>query len=135
MQLTSVIATFLVAATSVSALPKPAVAKRAVGGVLLCQGANATGLCHYEAYALDECHDVSADFYHNTRTFAPDGDDFYCWPRVSKCSDICKSPTGCTFGGAFYFDNPNKYDLTKISWDESLASFDCHKNITDSTTA
>ncbi|KAI1361556.1 hypothetical protein F5Y08DRAFT_314310 [Xylaria arbuscula] len=136
MQLSAVLTTILAAASSVSALPKPAtIEKRAVGGVLLCQGANATGACYYEAYTLDECHDVPADLYHNTRTFAPDGDDFYCWPRVSSCSDICKSPTGCTFGGAFYFDNPNKYDLTKISWDASLASFDCHKNITTGTTA
>ncbi|KAF2964359.1 hypothetical protein GQX73_g9207 [Xylaria multiplex] len=140
MQLSGAIITIVAAAACVSALPKPPAAKRAVGGltrslrggqVLLCQGANATGLCHYEAYALDECHDVPKEFYQNTRTFAPDGDDFFCMPRVSRCSDICKSPTGCTFGGAFYFDNPNKYDLAKISWEKSLSSFDCHKNITN----
>ncbi|KAI0543228.1 hypothetical protein GGR58DRAFT_509940 [Xylaria digitata] len=131
MQLSGVIITIIAAAACVSALPKPPAAKRAVGGVLLCQGANATGVCHYEAYALDECHDVPKDLFQNTRTFAPDGDDFYCWPRVGKCSSICTSPTGCTFGGAFYFDNPNKYDLASIKWEKSLASFDCHKNITD----
>ncbi|GAW18696.1 hypothetical protein ANO14919_081770 [Xylariales sp. No.14919] len=134
MQLSGVITSIIAAAACVSALPKPPV-KRAVGGVLLCQGANATGICHYEAYALDECHDVSEDFFHNTRTFAPDGDDFYCWPRVGKCADICKSPTGCTFGGAFYFDNPHKYDLAQIAWEKSLVSFDCHKNITIDGTA
>ncbi|KAI1347655.1 hypothetical protein F5Y01DRAFT_235407 [Xylaria sp. FL0043] len=134
MQLSGIIATVVAAATCVSALPKPTTAKRAVGGVLLCQGANATGNCHYEAYALDVCHDVPDDFFHNTRTFAPDGDDFYCWPRVGKCADICMSPTGCTFGGAFYFDNPHKYDLAAISWDKSLVSFDCHKNVTETTT-
>ncbi|KAI1311988.1 hypothetical protein F5Y03DRAFT_390956 [Xylaria venustula] len=100
--------------------------------VLLCQGANATGSCHYEAYSLTECHDVPDDFFQNTRTFAPDGDDFYCWPRVTKCADICTSPTGCTFGGAFYFSNPHKYDLASIAWDKSLGSFDCHKNTTTS---
>ncbi|KAI0909608.1 hypothetical protein F4824DRAFT_457803 [Ustulina deusta] len=131
MQLSGLITTIIAAATCVSALPKPITAKRAVGGVLLCQGVNATGICHYEAYTLNECHNVPEAFFQNTRTFAPDGDDFYCWPRVGNCSNICTSPTGCTFGGALYFDNPHKYDLTKISWDTSLASFDCHKNITD----
>ncbi|KAI1828311.1 hypothetical protein F4861DRAFT_535273 [Xylaria intraflava] len=131
MQLPAVFTAILTAATCVSALPKPILDKRAVGGVLLCQGANATGDCHYEVYSLDECHDVPEGFFHNTRTFAPDGDDFYCWPRVATCKDICKSPSGCTFGGAFYFDNPNKYDLSKILWDKSLGSFDCHLNVTD----
>jgi len=128
-----VITAIIAAATCVSALPKPTIpiAKREVGGVLICQGANATGDCHYETYTMNECHDVPEAFYQNTRTFAPDGDGFYCWPRVSRCSDICRSPTGCTFGGAFYFENPAKYDLSKLSWQKSLASFDCHKNITD----
>ncbi|KAJ2976184.1 hypothetical protein NUW58_g8152 [Xylaria curta] len=92
-----------------------------------------TQICHYETYTLDECHEVPKEFWQNTRTFAPDGDDFYCWPRVGRCADICTSPTGCTFGGAFYFDNPNKYDLAKISWEKSLVSFDCHKNKTEAT--
>ncbi|KAI8627388.1 hypothetical protein F5Y19DRAFT_477602 [Xylariaceae sp. FL1651] len=130
MQLFGIITTVFAAAASVSALPKPTIAKREVGGILICNGANATGNCHYETYTLEDCHDMPTEFYQNTSTFAPDGEDFYCWPRVSRCSDICKSPTGCTFGGAFYFGNPNKYDLGKISWDKSLVSFDCHKNIT-----
>ncbi|KAI0110364.1 hypothetical protein GGR51DRAFT_89017 [Nemania sp. FL0031] len=132
MQLSGVIVTLITAATCVSAWPRPP-AKRALGGVLLCQGANATGVCHYEVYSLNECHEVPQALYQNTRTFAPDNDDFYCWPRVGLCSDICTSPTGCTFGGAFYYANPNKYDLAKISWDKSLVSFDCHKNITTPT--
>ncbi|KAI1194776.1 hypothetical protein F5X97DRAFT_327233 [Nemania serpens] len=125
-----IIATIVVAATCVSALPKPTSAKRAMGGILICQGPNATGACQYEAYALDVCHDLPQEFFKNTRTFAPDNDDFFCWPRVGRCSDICRAPSGCTFGGAFYFGNPNKYDLAKISWDKSLVSFDCHKNKT-----
>ncbi|KAI1175837.1 hypothetical protein F4777DRAFT_298607 [Nemania sp. FL0916] len=133
MQLSSVITTILAVGASVSALPKPTTAKRAVGGVLLCQGANATGDCLYETYTLEECYDVPDAFFQNTRTFAPDGDNFFCWPRVGKCADVCKSPTGCTFGGAFYFDNPHKYDLTAISWEKSLVSFDCHAN--ETTTA
>ncbi|KAI1812684.1 hypothetical protein GGS20DRAFT_556779 [Poronia punctata] len=130
MQLFGIITSIIAASASVSALPKPNVAKREAGGVLLCQGANATGKCHYETFALDECHDMPEAFYRNTKTFAPDGEDFYCWPRVSKCSDICKSPTGCTFGGTFYFNHPHKYDISKISWDKSISSFDCHKNST-----
>ncbi|GAP89759.1 hypothetical protein SAMD00023353_3600550 [Rosellinia necatrix] len=130
MQLSGIIA-IIAAATCASALPKPTTAKRDLGGILICQGANATGKCHYETYTLNECHEVPEAFFQNTRTFAPDGDNFYCWPRVGRCSDICTSPTGCTFGGAFYFDNPNKYDLAKISWDKSLVAFDCHKNETD----
>ncbi|KAI1434348.1 hypothetical protein GGR50DRAFT_662732 [Xylaria sp. CBS 124048] len=128
MQISAVVATALIAVAS--ALPKPMLDKREFGGILLCQGANATGDCHYEVYALEECHDVPPEFFHNIGTFAPDGDDFYCWPRVSTCDDICKSPSGCTFGGAFYFDKPDKYDLAKIHWDKSLGSFDCHKNVT-----
>ncbi|KAI3336374.1 hypothetical protein HD806DRAFT_3664 [Xylariaceae sp. AK1471] len=130
MQLSGVITAIIAAATCVSALPKPTTAKRAVGGVLLCQGANATGECHYETYTLKECHLVPPEFQKNTRTFAPDGDDFYCWPRPGFCNSTCTSPTGCTFGGALYFDNPAKYDLQKINWDTSLVSFDCHLNNT-----
>ncbi|KAI0166243.1 hypothetical protein GGR57DRAFT_496516 [Xylariaceae sp. FL1272] len=132
MQLLGAFTTFLAAATCVSALPRgwPKIEKRAMGGVLICTGANATGDCVYQDYTLEDCHDLPADFVRNTNTFAPDGDDFYCWPRVSSCSDICKSPTGCTFGTSFYFDNPHKFNLHSVSWDKSLASFDCHKNTT-----
>ncbi|KAI2637547.1 hypothetical protein GGS21DRAFT_484245 [Xylaria nigripes] len=130
MQLSGVLAVIVAAASCVSALPKLPLKAREPGGILLCQGANATGPCHYEVYSLGGCHDVPKALYHNTRTFAPDGDDFFCWPRLGTCADICRAPSGCTFGGAFYFDNPNKYDLAKILWDKSLGSFDCHKNTT-----
>ncbi|KAI1154518.1 hypothetical protein F4825DRAFT_170478 [Nemania diffusa] len=135
MQLSGVLTTIIAAATCVSALPSPPIPKRALGGVRLCTGANATGVCHYEVYSLNACHDVPKALYQNTRTFAPDNDDFFCWPRVNTCEEICMSPTGCTFGGAFYYANPNKYDLAKISWDKSLGSFDCHLNTTTATTA
>ncbi|CAJ2506133.1 Uu.00g002630.m01.CDS01 [Anthostomella pinea] len=131
MQLFATITSLLIAAAAcVSAYPRPPMAKREVGGVLMCKGANATGDCHYEVYSLQDCHDVPDGFSKNTLTFAPDGDQFYCWPRVGTCADICKSPTGCTFGGTLYFSNPAKYDLAKISWDKSLMSFDCHLNST-----
>ncbi|KAI0481853.1 hypothetical protein F4859DRAFT_476209 [Xylaria cf. heliscus] len=133
MQLSGLIAVIIAGATCTLALPKPTIPKRALGGILICQGANATGLCHYETYTLNECHELPQEFQKNTRTFAPDGDNFYCWLHPGRCADICTSPTGCTFGGTFYFDNPNKYDLAKVSWDTNILSFDCHKN--DTTTS
>jgi len=107
MQLFGAITTIIAAATSVSALPRPDLAKRDVGGVsehnlifpwisnlymrpdtndtlqvLMCQGANATGYCQYRVWAIDECHDVPEPWFRNVKTFLVDGDDFYCWPRV-----------------------------------------------------
>ncbi|KAI0602967.1 hypothetical protein F4775DRAFT_531336 [Biscogniauxia sp. FL1348] len=137
MQLFGIIGYFLALAACASALPRPpaTVAKRDVAGVQLCTGANATGTCHYEVYTLQECHDVPEGFSKNTRTFAPDDSGFFCWPRVGSCADICRSPTGCTFGGAIDYFYPNKYDLAKSSWDKSLMSFDCHMNRTITETS
>ncbi|KAI1337931.1 hypothetical protein F5Y15DRAFT_417370 [Xylariaceae sp. FL0016] len=130
MQLSQIMTGLVAVAVCVTALPTSSLAKREEGGVLLCQGADATGTCHYEVYSLEDCHDVPDGFSKNTKTFAPDGDDFYCWPRVGTCADVCMSPTGCTFGGALYFSHPAKYNLSEIAWDTSLMSFDCHKNAT-----
>ncbi|KAI1331261.1 hypothetical protein F5Y16DRAFT_361040 [Xylariaceae sp. FL0255] len=130
MQFLTSITAILSAVACVSALPKPEIEKRAVGGVLICTGANATGDCIYNTYALDKCIDVPAPYTKNTGTFAPDGEAFYCWGRVGNCSTICESPTGCTFGNAFYYGNPHKYDLAAVSWKTSLMSFDCHLNST-----
>ncbi|KAF4985489.1 hypothetical protein FDECE_16532 [Fusarium decemcellulare] len=114
-------------ATVVSALAvsaSPILHKREIGGVLMCTGANATGTCHYEVYRLKECHDLPKPFLQNINTFAPDGEDFSCYPRVTSCDDICKSPTGCTFG-AVDFNYENKFNLSAIKWNKLFKSFDC----------
>ncbi|KAI0180177.1 hypothetical protein GGR52DRAFT_568931 [Hypoxylon sp. FL1284] len=99
--------------------------------VLMCNGANATGTCHYEVYSMRDCHDMPDGFSENTKTFAPDGDAFYCWPKVGHCDDICTSPTGCTFGAVSFY-NPVKWDLSTIQWDGLIQSFECALNETGS---
>ncbi|KAI0128905.1 hypothetical protein BJ170DRAFT_594726 [Xylariales sp. AK1849] len=133
MQFSTIFTSALAAAISVSAAPTNSIAKRDVGGVLICQGVNATGSCDYEQYTMDECHDLPADLSGNAATFAPDGDNFYCYPKAGSCSEICTSPTGCTFG-AVDFNSAVKYDLTSIQWNNLLKSFTCHLNQTATAT-
>ncbi|KAI8677290.1 hypothetical protein NCS56_00618800 [Fusarium sp. Ph1] len=121
MKLSSVAASVLVSASAVSASP---IHKRELGGVLMCTGANATGTCHYEVYKLEKCHQLPPPFYKNVKTFAPDGENFACYPRVYDCGGICKSPTGCTFGKVD-FNYEHKYNLSAIGWDTLFQSFDC----------
>ncbi|KAJ3527479.1 hypothetical protein NM208_g10679 [Fusarium decemcellulare] len=54
----------------------------------------------------------------------PRREDFSCYPRVTSCDDICKSPTGCTFG-AVDFNYENKFNLSAIKWNKLFKSFDC----------
>lgn len=111
----------LASAAAVSASP---IEKRQVGGVLLCTGVNATGTCKYQVYPLNQCQQLEKPFYQNTNTFAVDGEDFECYPRLVDCGVICKSPTGCTFG-AVDFNYEHKWNLSAISWDKYITSFDC----------
>ncbi|KAI1212896.1 uncharacterized protein F4807DRAFT_303929 [Annulohypoxylon truncatum] len=129
MQLIAIITSIVAAVTCVSARGRPPLAKREIGGVLICNGANATGACHYEVYSLQDCHNMPEGFSGNTKTFAPDGDAFYCYPKVGQCDDICTSPTGCTFGAVSFY-NPVKWDLSSIKWDHLIESFDCYQNQT-----
>ncbi|KAJ4198234.1 Hypothetical protein NCS54_00596700 [Fusarium falciforme] len=121
MKLSSVAASVLVSASAVSASP---IHKRELGGVLMCTGANATGTCHYEVYKLEKCHQLPPPFYKNVKTFAPDGENFACYPRVYDCGGICKSPTGCTFGKVD-FNYEHKFNISAIGWDTLFQSFDC----------
>ncbi|KAI1406690.1 hypothetical protein F4819DRAFT_4589 [Hypoxylon fuscum] len=132
MQLLTTITSLVAAATCVAARGIPPVAKRDIGGVLICNGANATGACHYEVYSLTDCHDMPDGFSANTKTFAPDGEGFYCWPKVGHCDQICTSPTGCTFGAVSFY-SPLKWDLSTIQWDKLIQSFECRLN--ETTTA
>ncbi|EHK41434.1 hypothetical protein TRIATDRAFT_259330 [Trichoderma atroviride IMI 206040] len=100
--------------------------------VLLCTGANATGTCSYSVYELKTCHQLPAPFHHNTSTFAPDGEDFECFPRIGDCGSICTSPTGCTFG-AVDFSYKNKFNLGAIKWNTLISSFDCSLKTPPST--
>ncbi|RYP21949.1 hypothetical protein DL767_009152 [Monosporascus sp. MG133] len=131
MRLSTAITTLIAAAAWSSALPAEKMLKREVGGVLICQGANATGTCTYKVYSLGKCHNLPPKLQRNASTFAPDGDGFYCFPRAGTCSQICTSPTGCTFG-AVDFHNPRKWDLSAINWQRIIGSFDCHLNETTS---
>ncbi|KAF7562009.1 hypothetical protein G7046_g2137 [Stylonectria norvegica] len=101
--------------------------KRELGGILMCTGANATGTCQHKVYNMTTCHDLSAPYLQNIKTFAPDGEAFACYPRLTKCDGICMSPTGCTFG-AVNFTYEHKYDLSAIKWDKLFKSFDCALN-------
>lgn len=90
----------------------------------MCTGANATGTCEHKVWELNECHQLKEPFLENTKTFAPDGENFQCFPRLMDCGGICTSPTGCTFG-AVAFDYEHKYDLSAIKWNKMIRSFDC----------
>ncbi|KAI2639757.1 hypothetical protein GGS26DRAFT_283219 [Hypomontagnella submonticulosa] len=132
MQLLPLITSLVAVATYVSALPTELLAKREIGGILICNGANATGACRYDVYSMNDCHDMPEGFSGSTKTFAPDGDRFFCFPKVGRCDEICTSPTGCTFGSVD-FNSPVKYDLSKIQWDHLIESFRC--NLNETTTA
>ncbi|KAJ0109216.1 hypothetical protein J7T55_009547 [Diaporthe amygdali] len=102
------------------------VEKRQMGGVLICNGANATGDCSYQVYELDSCHNMTSQFSNNAATFAPDDDDFHCFPYLMACGGICTSPTGCS-PGAISYDTPEKFNLTALSgWDHLISSFECN---------
>ncbi|KAJ6782073.1 hypothetical protein PWT90_03151 [Aphanocladium album] len=92
--------------------------------VLVCNGPNATGECVYIKNKLGECTQLQAPFRTNSSTFAPDGDNFACFPRLTDCDTICKSPTGCTFGQVD-FNYEHKFNLTAIGWNTLIRSFDC----------
>jgi len=81
---------------------------------------------------METCYNMTTGFYQNASTFAPDGDDFYCYPYIMPCDGLCTSPTGCTFG-AIDFNYENKYNLSVIGWDRYIASFRCHLNTTTET--
>ena len=49
-----------------------------------------------------------------------------------NCSEICTSPTGCTFGAVDFY-NPRKWDLTAIRWQNLLGSFTCYLNETSTS--
>ncbi|RBR25858.1 uncharacterized protein FIESC28_01351 [Fusarium coffeatum] len=125
MKFSQIVAAFA-SATSISAFPLLSLYKRELGGVLLCTGANSTGTCTHEVYEFDVCHQLKAPFYHNTSTFSPDGEDFFCYPRTVDCDGICKSPTGCTFGPVDY-EYENKANLTAIEWNTLISSFRCKR--------
>ncbi|PHH82674.1 hypothetical protein CDD82_5214 [Ophiocordyceps australis] len=90
----------------------------------MCTGANKTGTCSYDVYDLDQCHNLDEPFYRNIRTFAPDDDNFACYPRLVDCSGLCTSPTGCTCG-AVNASYVHRLDLAAIKWDTLFRSFNC----------
>ncbi|KAJ2906831.1 hypothetical protein MKZ38_010329 [Zalerion maritima] len=101
-----------------------------LGGILVCTGPDATGPCYHDTYSLNTCHDLEPSYANNAATFAPDGEPFYCLPKALGCDEICRSPTGCTFGPVD-FAYGNKFDLGAIGWDTIIESFWCYKNTSD----
>ncbi|KAK3692438.1 hypothetical protein B0T22DRAFT_447278 [Podospora appendiculata] len=121
------ITTAVASAAGGSVLARASNERRELGGVLICNGANAQGNCQYKKYKLDTCYNVTAPYYKNASTFAPDGDNFYCYPYMMSCGGLCMSPEGCTLG-AVSFSFPNKFNLSAIGWDHYISSFECHQS-------
>ncbi|KUI64878.1 hypothetical protein VM1G_00316 [Cytospora mali] len=118
--------TLLAVVTSAVITAANPIERRHVGGVLICNGPHATGNCTYEVYNINQCYNVSAPFYQNAATFAPDGEEFYCYPYIMDCGGICTSPEGCTLGGVSY-NTTNRFNLTAFEgWDHYISSFTCH---------
>ncbi|KAH8176383.1 hypothetical protein LIA77_04801 [Sarocladium implicatum] len=129
--------TLFLAFTAFLASASPIHEKREIGGVLLCTGANSTGTCVHHVSQISQvgevkCNQLRSPFFENTATFAPDGEDFECFPRSYSCGEICRSPTGCTFGPVDY-SFKYKYDLGRIGWKNLIQSFDCamKRNVDD----
>ncbi|KAK0646686.1 hypothetical protein B0T16DRAFT_330365 [Cercophora newfieldiana] len=97
------------------------------GGVLLCTGPNATGVCIHSVYPMMSCVDLEPPLRHNTATFAPDGEAFVCYPYSAGCDGICTSPEGCTKGPISFY-SPDKFDLSISGWNSFIESFECRSN-------
>ncbi|KAK4662129.1 uncharacterized protein QC763_710860 [Podospora pseudopauciseta] len=108
-------------ANPLGAHPKP---RRSIGGVLICTNPNATGVCTHETYQLNKCYNLPDGLRNNAATFAPDPGNFFCYPYLKVCGGICTSPEGCTMGPVDS-DYPHRYNLTAVSWDRFITSFDC----------
>lgn len=94
--------------------------------VLICNGARATGNCTYQVYRLDTCYNLTGPYYRDAATFAPDGDEFYCYPYMEPCGGVCTSPEGCT-AGAVSYNTTDRFNLTALGgWDRYIAAFECH---------
>lgn len=95
--------------------------------MLICTGPTATGNCTHGVYTLDTCHNLTAPWSGNAATFAPDGEEFYCYPYLIACGGICRSPEGCTYGAVSY-NTTGKFNLTAAGgWNNLIESFECHK--------
>ncbi|KAK2073885.1 hypothetical protein P8C59_008129 [Phyllachora maydis] len=123
----------LVLASACMSGANPIAQKRAVGGVLMCTGANSTGQCNHAVHPMDKCVNVTTALYHKVVTFAPDGEEFYCYPYENLCGvGICTSPEGCTLG-AISYESPFKDNLTAVGWGQSVGSFECYQGTAPST--
>lgn len=123
MHFLALVLTVLASAVMMAAKP---VEKRHIGGVLICTGAHATGNCTYGVYNLDRCYNMTATYMQNAATFAPDGEEFYCYPYIQPCGGICTSPEGCT-AGAVSYNSTSRFNLTALGgWDHYISSFECH---------
>ncbi|CAN8097383.1 unnamed protein product [Discula destructiva] len=123
MQFLSILTVLTTAVLSTTGKP---VAKRQLGGVLLCTGAQATGNCTHQVVPLGVCTDLAAPYLQNTATFAPDGEAQYCYPYLYPCDGICTSPEGCTYGAVTY-NTTAKWDLTAAGgWNRLIESFQCY---------
>ncbi|KAJ4169925.1 hypothetical protein NW754_006070 [Fusarium falciforme] len=120
MKLSSVAASVLVSASAVSASP---IHKRELGGPHVHRSQRNRNL-PLRGLQARKVPPAASPFYKNVKTFAPDGENFACYPRVYDCGGICKSPTGCTFGKVD-FNYEHKFNISAIGWDTLFQSFDC----------
>ncbi|CCC12028.1 unnamed protein product [Sordaria macrospora k-hell] len=112
-----------------NALPLQA---RALGGILICNGPNATQPCAYSVYEMETCYNLPAPFFRNASTFALDeGVGIVILTSSTRsinsmsCGEICTSPEGCTLGGVSS-QYEHKFNLSAVGWDHYISSFECH---------
>ncbi|ESA43294.1 hypothetical protein GE21DRAFT_4470 [Neurospora crassa] len=104
---------------------------RSLGGILICNGPNASQACAYNIYEMETCYNLPQQFFRNTNTFALDEGEWYCYPYIMSCREICTSPEGCTLGGVSS-QYEHKFNLSAVGWDHYISSFECHLGVAPS---
>ncbi|KAK3340540.1 hypothetical protein B0H65DRAFT_263085 [Neurospora tetraspora] len=104
---------------------------RTLGGILICNGPNASQACAYNVYEMETCYNLPEQFFRNASTFALDEGGWYCYPYIMSCGEICTSPEGCTLGGVSS-QYEHKFNLSAVGWDHYISSFECHLGVAPS---
>ncbi|KAJ4411730.1 hypothetical protein N0V82_008914 [Gnomoniopsis sp. IMI 355080] len=120
---------FLTALATASLSTAKPIEKRQLGGVLLCTGAQSTGECTHQVVSFGTCTNLTAPYLTNTSTFAPDGEEQYCYPYLYPCGGICKSPEGCTLGAVSYNSTAKTNLAAAGGWNELIESFECYQGV------
>ncbi|KAK3391747.1 hypothetical protein B0T20DRAFT_488628 [Sordaria brevicollis] len=107
-----------------------------VGGILICNGPNASPACIYDIYQMEICYDLPVPFLRNASTFVLDDGEWYCYPYIldptgqnsMSCGGICTSPEGCTLGGVSP-QYEHRFNLSAVGWGHYISSFECHLGV------